>query len=112
MAKIDITDKEQLKKLRELLGDEELFPYADFPLDDTTVVGITLYKKGEENAAGKLFLEGSTEYREDKHGFLSQKLRESIIKGLWGVTLDKSKIEKCNELGIDIEANGKKKGWL
>ena len=112
MARIDITDKEQLTKLRELLDDDDLFPYADFALDDSTVVGITLYKKGEENGIGKPYLEGSTEYREDKHGALSTKLREAIIRALWGITLDQSKIEKARSLGIEIDAAGKKKGWL
>lgn len=110
MAKIDVTNKEQLAKLRELLGDDDLFPYADYLLDESTVIGITLYKKDEDKIQS--FMEGSTEYREDKHGILDKKLRENIIKALWGTTLDKSKIQKCSELGIEIEANGKKKGWL
>jgi FMN phosphatase YigB (HAD superfamily) len=112
MATIAIDNKEQLDTLRELVGEDNLFPYTDFPIDENTIIGITLYRK-DPDAQYPNSLDGSREFLETRDGFLPSELREKIIKALWRINPNPEVIEKLKKLGVTlIYPDGKKKGWI
>ena len=112
MAKIAIDNKEQLQTLRELIGEQNLFPYTDFPLDENTIIGITLYKKDPDSLHPNTY-DGSREFLESRDGMLPPELRDRIIKELWKINPNPEIIEKLQKLGVTlIYPDGKKKGWI
>lgn len=112
-TKIRIDNQEAVKHLRDLVGADDLFPYADYnPTDSDIVVSITIYRRDVDNPSLK---RGSREFIEDKDGPLSTEVRQAIFNDLWKVNPNTDVIEKLKKLGIEIvypESPKQRNGWL
>ena len=98
MAKINVNDPVQLKTLRELLNDEDIFPFADVDPNDpnvTITIGVEIRKDGDTYPTIKHFDEA-------KDGKLSQALRKNILNELSKINPVLDIVDKMKQLGIEV----------
>ena len=108
MANIRVDNQEAIKTLREVVGSDDLFPYADYGTDDPNVtIAITIYKSDKETDNFKF---ASREFLESKDGKLSSSLRRQLLEELWQFNPNQELIEKLKTLGINIIYPNKKFG--
>lgn len=103
-AKIRADDIEAIRKLRDLVGSKDLFPYADYSVNDPDVeIEITLIKKDrDENGNETTLKRYSRDFNESSDYRLPDELRKLIFHELWKVNPDQETIEKLKALDIQI----------
>ena len=110
MAKIRVDNIEAIKTLRDIVRSEDLFPYADYDVNDPDVViSITLYKKDPENPNLKY---ASREYNEIDDGRMMLPLRTALFQELYKINPDKELVKKLESLGITLEIPQNRGKWF
>lgn len=100
MAKIKVDDPSAIKTLRELTGAKNLFPFADYDINDPKVyIGIVLYKEHEDNPQLK---SSSGEFVETAEIKLPPDVRKVIFNTLVKINPDEELVKKLKDLGIEI----------
>lgn len=108
MAEIKVDSTETIKKLREITKSEELFPYADYDINDPNVyVTMTIYRKDPETGLKY----GSREYDEEHDGKFILTLRTQLFQELLQFNPDSELIEKLKLLGITLKFP-QRGGWF
>jgi len=109
MAEIKVDTKEIIQTLREIVKSDDLFPYADYDVNDPDVyITITLYKKDPETGLKY----GSRDYEEEHDGKLNLTVRTPLFDELVKFNPDVELIKKLESLGITLKFPQKTRGWL
>lgn len=99
MAKININDPKQLETLRQLLKEDEVFPFAGFSTNDTNVkISIKISRLLD----GDHYPTETPEYDEAIFGLLPDDIRKAIFKHLAKMNPNPEVTSKLKELGVDI----------
>lgn len=110
MAKIRVDNIEAIKTLRDIVRSDDLFPYADYDVNDPDVViSITLYKKDPENPNLKY---ASREYNEIHDGRMLLPIRTAVFQELYKINPDEELVKKLETLGITLEIPKSKGNWF